>query len=95
MECDRCCEYPADPSLEDYLQGYAITGSALVELDVPTVLISARDDPVIPSSDLARLARADALEVTQLPNGGHCGFVDSYSLRSWVDERILAEIEGA
>jgi predicted alpha/beta-fold hydrolase len=88
-------EYTDFPSLEDYLEGYAITGSALAELDVPTVLIAARDDPVIPSSDLERLARVDALEVTQLPNGGHCGFVDSYSLRSWVDERILAEIERA
>jgi predicted alpha/beta-fold hydrolase len=88
-------EYTEFPSLEDYLEGYAITGPALAELDVPTVLISARDDPMIPSFDLERLARVEALEVTQLPNGGHCGFVDSYSLRSWVDERILAEIEGA
>jgi hypothetical protein len=62
---------------------------------VPTVLIAARDDPVIPSSDLDRLARVDALTVMPLAHGGHCGFVDSYSLRSWVDERILAELEVA
>ena len=86
-------EYTDFPSLEDYLEGYAITGSALAELTVPTMLIAARDDPVIPHRDLARLARAAALSVTQLPHGGHCGFVDSYSLRSWVDERILAELE--
>jgi predicted alpha/beta-fold hydrolase len=86
-------EYTEFPSLDDYLEGYAITGSALADLTVPTLLIAAGDDPVIPSSDLERLARVDALRVTQLPNGGHCGFVDSYGLRSWVDERILAELE--
>ena len=86
-------EYTDFRSLEDYLDGYAITGRALAELTVPTVLIAAVDDPVIPSVDLARLAQAPALEVAQLPQGGHCGFVDSYSLRSWIDERILAEIE--
>jgi predicted alpha/beta-fold hydrolase len=88
-------EYTDFRSLEDYLAGYAITGSALADLRVPTVLIAASDDPVIPNVDLARLARPAALEVTQLPHGGHCGFVDSYSLRSWVDERILVEVENA
>lgn len=88
-------EYTDFPSLDDYLEGYAITGSTLADLAVPTVLIAARDDPVIPSSDLDRLARVDALTVMPLAYGGHCGFVDSYSLRSWVDERILAELEVA
>jgi predicted alpha/beta-fold hydrolase len=88
-------EYTEFSSLDDYLEGYAITGSALAGLNAPTVLIAARDDPVIPSRDLARLARPDTLTVTQLPFGGHCGFVESYSLRSWVDERILAELENA
>jgi predicted alpha/beta-fold hydrolase len=81
------------PSLEDYLEGYAITGPALARLNVPTAVIAALDDPVIPSVDLERLARVDALKVTGFRYGGHCGFVDSYSLRSWVDERILAELD--
>jgi predicted alpha/beta-fold hydrolase len=85
-------EYTEFPDLETYLQGYAITGSALAELSVPTVLIAANDDPVIPSRDLARLAQADSLTVELLPRGGHCGFIDGYSLRSWIDERIVAEL---
>jgi predicted alpha/beta-fold hydrolase len=88
-------EYTEFPTLDDYLEGYAITGSALADLSVPTLLINAADDPVIPSSDLERLARVDALKVMQLRKGGHCGFVDSYALRSWVDGRILAELEVA
>jgi predicted alpha/beta-fold hydrolase len=86
-------EYTEFTTLNDYLEGYAITGSALADLRVPTLLIAAADDPVIPSSDLERLARVDALKVTELRNGGHCGFVDSYALRSWADDRILAELE--
>jgi predicted alpha/beta-fold hydrolase len=88
-------EYTEFSSLDDYLEGYAITGSVLAGLDVPTALIAARDDPVNPSRDLARLARPDTLAVTELPFGGHCGFVESYSLRSWVDERIRAELDNA
>jgi uncharacterized protein len=86
-------QYTEFPDLESYLQGYAITGAALRDLSVPTSVIAAEDDPVIPSHDLDHLARSDALDVTVLPSGGHCGFVDSYSLRSWIDRRILAELD--
>ena len=84
--------YTEFPDLESYLRGYAITGSILSGLTVPSSVLAARDDPVIPSKDLERIARSPALHVTLLPRGGHCGFVDSYSLRSWIDERILAEL---
>jgi hypothetical protein len=85
--------YTEFPDLESYLQGYAITGAVLRDLSVPTSVIAAADDPVIPSRDLDRLARSAVLDVSLLPAGGHCGFVDSYSLRSWIDERILAELD--
>ena len=84
--------YTEFPDLETYLQGYAITGNVLSSLSVPTSLIAARDDPVIPARDLENLTSTDALEVTTTPHGGHCGFVESYSLRSWIDSRILAEL---
>jgi hypothetical protein len=86
--------YTEFPDLESYLHGYAITGSVLRDLSVPTSVIAAYDDPVIPSRDLDGLARSGSLEVDLLPHGGHCGFIDSYSLRSWIDARILAEVDG-
>ena len=49
--------YASFPDLESYLNGYAITGDALARLTVPTRLIAAADDPVIPIADLADLAR--------------------------------------
>ena len=57
-------------------------------LDVPTRIIAAEDDPVIPATDLADLARSSALSVSHFPHGGHCGFVAGYSLRIWLDEAI-------
>lgn len=68
------CRYGGFPSLRDYLNGYAITGGALEALTVPTRIIAAEDDPIIPAADLDRLARPPALEITRTKFGGHCGF---------------------
>src|SRR5690606_16643660 len=80
-------------SLDAYLDGYALTGEVLAGLEVPSRLIAACDDPVIPSADLERIARSPALEVTLAPGGGHCGFIENLALRSWLDRQLLAELD--
>lgn len=85
--------YSGFPDLDTYLEGYAITGRALEGLDIPTRIIAAEDDPVIPARDLADLARSSALSVSLFPHGGHCGFVAGYSLRSWLDDAIADLLE--
>ncbi len=85
-------EYTEFPDMDSYLNGYAITGEALAGLEVPSHIITAADDPVIPAADLARLARSDALQLTITPGGGHCGFVQNWRLGSWVDEVIVAAL---
>jgi hypothetical protein len=87
--------YTEFPDLESYLRGYAITGTALQGLAIPSSLIAAEDDPVNPSRDLKRLAMSESLKVTLLPSGGHCGFVDSWGLRSWIDGWIVNELESS
>lgn len=84
--------YTEFADLDSYLDGYAVTGPVLAGLDVPTRLIAAADDPVIPSEDLKRLAPSNALDVTLLPRGGHCGFLSDYHLCSWLDEAIAREL---
>jgi predicted alpha/beta-fold hydrolase len=84
--------YTPFPDLDAYLSGYAITGDALAGLSIPTRLIAAADDPVIPIADLDDIARPAALAVDVLPHGGHCGFLESYRLRSWLDRAVLAEL---
>jgi predicted alpha/beta-fold hydrolase len=87
--------YAGFADLGSYLDGYAVTGNALHDLRVPTRLIAAADDPVIPISDLDDVARSPALTVSVLPHGGHCGFLEGYRLRSWLDRAVLAEIDGS
>lgn len=84
--------YTEFPSLEDYLAGYALTGAALARLEVPTRIILARDDPVIPWTDVASLAQPTALAVDVVDRGGHCGFVEDYGLGTWVDREVVDDL---
>jgi uncharacterized protein len=77
------------PSLEDYLNGYAITGERLAKLEVPASILTALDDPIIPSSGLAKLARPPALSLTVTSYGGHCGFFERLRGPTWLERRIL------
>ena len=76
------------PTAEAYLSGYAIVGPVLSELTVPSHVILSADDPVIPSDDLARLARPPALNVMVTRYGGHCGFLDHLFRASWAERRM-------
>jgi predicted alpha/beta-fold hydrolase len=78
------------PTLDEYLDGYAITGARLAGLDVPSTIIAALDDPIIPPADLPRLAAPAALDIVLTPHGGHCGFFESLTAPSWADQRVAA-----
>jgi predicted alpha/beta-fold hydrolase len=80
-------------TLDDYLNGYSITGSRLASLKVPARIITSLDDPIIPAHSLQRLARAASLQLTVTRHGGHCGFLDRLSGPSWVERRIVEEFE--
>ena len=80
-------------SLEEYLDGYSITGARLAALSVPTTLITSADDPIIPAGGLQRIARAPSLRVVVTRFGGHCGFLDRLTGPTWVERRILAELD--
>lgn len=78
-------DYSEYPDLASYLAGYAIIGDVLATLAVPTLLVAAADDPVIPARDVSRLARPAALQVVVTERGGHCGFLPSLVGASWID----------
>jgi predicted alpha/beta-fold hydrolase len=83
------------PSLDEYLNGYSIVGDALASLAVPAHIITALDDPIIPAGDLSRLASSTSLKVTVTHRGGHCGFLDRLYGPSWVEHRIIDELDVA
>ena len=84
--------YTEFETLEHYLDGYAITGDRLGELNVSTRAELAADDPVIPVDDIARLAKPAALELIVHRYGGHCGFVERFSSPGWMDTRIVDDL---
>ena len=81
-------------SLDDYLNGYAITGDRLATLASPATIITSQDDPIIPPSGLSRLSQSPHLKVTVTRYGGHCGFFDTLSGETWLERRLVAEIKG-
>jgi predicted alpha/beta-fold hydrolase len=85
-------EHAGYPDLASYLADYAITGERLAALEVPSLIVTARDDPMIPPRDLARLARNGALEILETPHGGHCGFLESLTAPSWIDRLVIADL---
>ena len=81
-------DYTASPSLSRF----TVTGPVLASVAVPTRILLAADDPMIPVGDLEAIARPAALEVSLLPRGGHCGFIDSLTGASWIDREIVADL---
>lgn len=75
-----------------YLKGYAITGERLAGLKVPATILAALDDPIIPSSDLARVARSPQLKIVATAHGGHTGYMLTPWSESWVNGFVLREL---
>ena len=85
--------YTEYSDMRTYLRGYALTGERLVGLEVPSAMLMAADDPVIPVGALDRVARPDCLRIDTTEHGGHCGFIEDYRLNSWSDRYILAALD--
>jgi uncharacterized protein len=94
MTADLVKRFTEFPTLEDYLNGYAITGSHLARLAVSSRIITSLDDPIIPAQSLQRLAKPEALQLTVTRHGGHCGFLERLSGPSWVEKKIVEEFDG-
>ena len=80
--------YSGFPDMAAYLAGYALVGPALEGLVVPSTIVTALDDPIIPAADLTRLASPSALRILASPQGGHCGFLEGFSGESWADRQM-------
>jgi uncharacterized protein len=95
MTAELVREHTDFATLEDYLNGYAITGTRLAQLEVPASIFTSLDDPIIPSAGLARLARPAALSVTVSRYGGHCAFFARLTGPTWLERRIVTQLGGA
>jgi predicted alpha/beta-fold hydrolase len=75
-------------SLEAYLDGYSIAGDRLHDLVVPATILTSADDPVIPVADFHALQLPPTIELDIAAHGGHCGFIENASLRSFTSDYI-------
>ncbi len=78
--------------LNAYLEGYSVAGDYLSGLEIPTRIITAADDPIIPIQDFRDLPRTEALSIDVLEQGGHCGFLENWRLDGWIEHRIIDEL---
>lgn len=81
-------KYSEFPNLDAYLNGYSIIGDVLADLRVPSHVLFALDDPIIPAEDLRLLAPSPALDIIAVPHGGHCGFIDRLGAPTWADRSV-------
>jgi len=86
-------DFTSFADLSAYLDGYAITGPRLATLRCPATVLLADDDPMIPATDLARLAPSPYLTVVRTQHGGHCGFADRFNGPSFADRLVVALFE--
>lgn len=67
----------------------------LPSIRVPTLLVQAKDDPMIPFEIFAdeRVRGNPCIEVLPVEHGGHLGFIADSEPRFWVDRVILEWVE--
>lgn len=72
----------------EYFRGYTLTGSTLADISIPTAIIAAKDDPVIPIADFIQLKLNPQTKLYIHSHGGHNGFVETILLSSWYERKL-------
>ncbi len=79
--------------IEEYHDAFSVAAHRLSGLSVPTTIIAAADDPLCPVGDLHEIEAPDCLEIEIQRWGGHCGFLESPAGRSWLEGRIVRQLD--
>ena len=80
------------PDAEAYFTAYGVRGAAFEDLRVPTHIITAANDAVIPVVDFYALKPHPLLDLEIHPTGGHVGFVDGLPLRHRLPAMVLERL---
>ena len=64
----------------------------LAAIQVPTTILAAVDDPIVPLAPLRAAARSASVHLVTPNHGGHLGFIAADGTR-WMDALIQAELE--
>jgi predicted alpha/beta-fold hydrolase len=81
-------QYSDFDSASEYFKGYSILNDAIDDLSVPTTIVTAADDPIIPVDDFYELKLNQGTELIIHTHGGHNGFIDGFFLKSWYEQEL-------
>lgn len=81
--------YSDYPSPKAYFKAYSLLGSALSDNPIPTTIVTAADDPIIPVEDFFNLKLGGNTRLIVHKYGGHSGFVENITLISWCDRKTV------
>jgi uncharacterized protein len=79
-------------TLDRYLEGYSVGEHRLAQMQVPSTILTAEDDPVIPVADFRKLELSPQVELDIARYGGHCGFIHDFSMCTFTDDYIAARL---
>ena len=82
-------QYSDYASSAEYFKAYSVLNGALENIRVPTTIITAADDPIIPIEDFKNLKLNDLTNLIIQPYGGHNGFLANWSLESWYEQQLV------
>jgi hypothetical protein len=72
-----------------YFSRYALLNDALGDIPVPTTIIAAKDDPIIPVDDFYDLKTNSLTDLIIHRYGGHNGFLETLSGRAWYEMKLM------
>lgn len=82
---------------EQYFSGYSVADKKLAGLLVPSTILAAEDDPVIPISTLKALQLPDLVTLEISQHGGHCGFIENWRMQGfaerWLKDRLVQALK--
>lgn len=80
---------PEFQSVKHYFDGYTLTNECLANVQVPTTVLLAKDDPIIDHRASERMTVSEQVSIVKTQYGGHCGFFKNRKLEAWVDDYLV------
>ncbi len=91
-------QYSSYENAQQYFEAYSIKNDSLMNIPVPTTIVTAEDDPIIPIADFRRLKLNRLTKLVIHQYGGHNGFIENFRLNTWYERHMVDlfdEIVGA
>ncbi|MGD9045829.1 MAG: alpha/beta fold hydrolase [Desulfobacterales bacterium] len=82
-------KYSDFETARDYFDAYSVKGSAIQNINIPTTIITAEDDPIIPINDFYDLKLNAHIQLIIHSFGGHNGFITGFKLQGWYENKII------